>query len=51
MIELKSDRAVALDGDFSAQHLLETAARASVLAVALENDGLAPLVQRYVQLW
>jgi hypothetical protein len=44
---VKSDRAVAPNGGFSAQHLLETAARASVLAVALENDGLAPLVQRY----
>jgi tRNA A37 threonylcarbamoyladenosine biosynthesis protein TsaE len=44
---VKSDRAVAPNGGFSAQHLLETVARASVLAVALENDGLAPLVQRY----
>jgi hypothetical protein len=44
---VKSDRAVAPNGGFLVQHLLETAARASVLAVALENDGLAPLVQRY----
>jgi len=44
---VKSDRAVAPNGGFSAQHLHETAARASVLAVALENDGLAPLVKRY----
>jgi hypothetical protein len=45
--KVKGDRAVAPSGGFSAQHLLETAARASVLAVALKNDGLAPLVQRY----
>jgi hypothetical protein len=45
--KVKGDRDVAPDGGFSAQHLLETVARASVLAVALENDGLAPLVQRY----
>jgi hypothetical protein len=44
---VKSDRAVAPNGGFSALHLLETVARASVLAVALENNGLASLVQRY----
>jgi adenylate kinase family enzyme/phosphoglycolate phosphatase-like HAD superfamily hydrolase len=43
--EVKKRVAEAPDGDSLAQHLLETAARASVVAVALENGDLAPHVQ------
>jgi hypothetical protein len=43
--EVKKRVAEAPDGDSLAQHLLETAARASVIAVALENDVLGPYVQ------
>jgi len=43
--EVKKRVAEAPDGDSLAQHLLETAARASVVAVALGSDVLAPHVQ------
>jgi len=43
----KRNAAVAPEGDLSARHLFGAVAMAHVLAVALESDILAPLVQRY----
>jgi tetratricopeptide (TPR) repeat protein len=39
--------AAAPESDFSAHRLFDAVARANVLAVALESDDLAPLVQRH----